>query len=154
MRDNLQFHVDGQWVQSSGSQVIDMIPPATEEIGGRVARGNIQDVDRAARRTFESFSRTSRERRLAMLDRLMASYNARGRPRDLRHTRDRRIIGGGYTPRPAPSAIGSGHNLDTSHNARADRFTTNFVTKHVTARLRRDGQHEILTDSNASRGRE
>jgi len=63
MREHLKFYIDGQWVEPAGqARTHDVINPATEEPIGRIALGSKADVDKAvvaARRAFDSFSRTS-----------------------------------------------------------------------------------------------
>jgi aldehyde dehydrogenase (NAD+) len=76
----LQFYIDGRWVEPAQRRPFDVINPATEEPIARIALGDAEDVDRAvlaARRAFESFSRTRREDRLALLRRIVDSYNKR-----------------------------------------------------------------------------
>jgi aldehyde dehydrogenase (NAD+) len=80
MRDYLKFYIDGQWVQPKGSQTVDVINPATETAAGRVTLGAAEDVDiavRAARKAFPSFSQTSREERVDLLERIIAEYQKR-----------------------------------------------------------------------------
>jgi aldehyde dehydrogenase (NAD+) len=80
MADHLQFYIDGQWVQPSTTQTLDVINPATEQSIGRIAMGGKADVDRAvaaARKAFETFSRTSREERIALLEKIIALYKER-----------------------------------------------------------------------------
>ncbi len=80
MRDCVKFYIDGQWVDPATPKTLEVINPATEEVAGLISMGSAVDVDRAvqaARRAFESFSRTSREERLALLDRIVEAYAAR-----------------------------------------------------------------------------
>ncbi|MEI9965741.1 MAG: aldehyde dehydrogenase family protein [Caulobacteraceae bacterium] len=80
MREYLQFYVDGRWVEPAAARVLDVINPATEEVCGRISVGSAADVDRAvaaARRAFGPWSRTSREERLAALERIVAAFQAR-----------------------------------------------------------------------------
>jgi aldehyde dehydrogenase (NAD+) len=80
MHDNLKFYIDGQWVEPTGNRTREVINPATEGIAGRIAMGEKEDVDRAvaaARKAFESYSRTSREDRVALLERIEAGFQAR-----------------------------------------------------------------------------
>jgi len=74
------FYIDGAWVEPSTSATLAVINPATEEVIDTIAMGAEADVNRAvaaAKRAFESFSQTSREERLALLDRIIAAYSAR-----------------------------------------------------------------------------
>jgi len=80
MTDHLKFYIDGQWVEPHGKGTLEVINPATEEPIGRIAMGDATDVDRAvaaARKAFETFSRTSREDRLALLEKILAIYKER-----------------------------------------------------------------------------
>jgi len=80
MRDNLKFYIGGRWVEPTGTRTRDVVNPATEEVAGRISMGEKEDVDRAvaaARKAFESYSRTTREERVALLERIAAGFQAR-----------------------------------------------------------------------------
>jgi len=80
MSHNLQFYIDGAWVDPVAPRVIDVINPATEAPFTQIAIGTAADVDRAvaaARRAFESFSQTTRAERLALLKRIQEVYAKR-----------------------------------------------------------------------------
>jgi aldehyde dehydrogenase (NAD+) len=80
MRDYLQFYIDGAWVAPAEPRTLDVINPATEAVCGRISLGTTTDVDRAvaaATRAFETFSRTTREERLALLGRIIDIYKRR-----------------------------------------------------------------------------
>ena len=80
MSNNLNFYIDGQWVSPAIPKTLDVINPATEEVTGRISLGSAADVDRAvqaARRAFPGYSATSREERLALLQRIIGLYEAR-----------------------------------------------------------------------------
>jgi aldehyde dehydrogenase (NAD+) len=80
MRDYLKFYIDGQWVEPKGSKTVDVINPATEQVAGRVTLGTADDVDlavRAARKAFATYSQTSREERIDLLERIIAEYQKR-----------------------------------------------------------------------------
>ena len=80
MRDLLQFYIDGAWGDPAEPRTLDVVDPATEQVAGRISLGSDADVDRAvraARRAFDSWSRTSREERLELLGRLLTEYQAR-----------------------------------------------------------------------------
>lgn len=70
-----QFYIDGAWVAPISADSMPVLNPATGERLGTVALGNAADVDRAvaaASAAFESFARTSKEERLALLRRIKA----------------------------------------------------------------------------------
>ncbi len=75
-----RFYIDGDWVEPASEQRAKVINPATEQEIATIAMANATDVDRAvaaARRAFASYSQTSVDERLALLDRVMAVYQAR-----------------------------------------------------------------------------
>ncbi|NIV18845.1 MAG: aldehyde dehydrogenase family protein [Woeseiaceae bacterium] len=80
MRKMLQFYIDGEWVDPVTPNPFDVINPATEEVCGRISLGTAADVDRAvaaARKAFESYSRTTREERIDLLEAILAAYSNR-----------------------------------------------------------------------------
>jgi aldehyde dehydrogenase (NAD+) len=80
MREHLKFYIDGQWVDPVELKTLDVENPATEQVAGRIALGSAADVDKAvkaARKAFDSWSRTSREERLDVLQRILAEYQKR-----------------------------------------------------------------------------
>ncbi|MGI8839880.1 MAG: aldehyde dehydrogenase family protein [Caulobacteraceae bacterium] len=80
MRDHMQFYIDGQWVDPATAKSLDVVNPATEEVCGHISAGSAADVDKAvaaARKAFETYSKTSREDRLDLLQRILAEYQKR-----------------------------------------------------------------------------
>ena len=80
MREYLKFYIDGAWVDPVELNPLDVENPATEEVAGRIALGSAADVDKAvaaARRAFPAWSRTSREARIAVMERIVAEYQKR-----------------------------------------------------------------------------
>jgi aldehyde dehydrogenase (NAD+) len=80
MRDYLNFYIDGAWAPPATPNTLDVINPATEAVAGRISLGAQEDVNRAvaaAKRAFTTFSRTSREDRLDLLNRIIAAYEKR-----------------------------------------------------------------------------
>ncbi|MDN7350389.1 aldehyde dehydrogenase family protein [Acetobacter senegalensis] len=80
MSHALQFYYDGQWVAPLGTRTLDVINPATEKACATIAMGNAQDVDRAvasARKAFPAWSVSTREERLAVLERILVVYKKR-----------------------------------------------------------------------------
>jgi hypothetical protein len=77
MREYLKFFIDGQWVEPAELETLDVENPATELVVGKIALGSAADVDRAvnaARVAFAAWSRTSREERLDVLNRIVMEY--------------------------------------------------------------------------------
>ncbi len=80
MREYLQFYIDGQWVDPIEMTTTETINPATEAVSGKIALGTKADVDRAvaaAKKAFASWSQTTKEERLALLERIQAEYEKR-----------------------------------------------------------------------------
>ena len=80
MLKRLQFYIDGKWVDPVAPRQLEVINPANEEAMGVISLGSKADVDKAvaaARRAFESFSRTTKEERLALLQRINDAYMKR-----------------------------------------------------------------------------
>ncbi|MFI4936212.1 MAG: aldehyde dehydrogenase family protein [Caulobacterales bacterium] len=80
MREYLKFYIDGQWVDPVTPRSMDVINPANEEVAGHISAGSAADVDKAvkaARKAFETFSKTSREERIELLQRILAEYQKR-----------------------------------------------------------------------------
>jgi aldehyde dehydrogenase (NAD+) len=80
MKERLDFYIDGKWVAPAEPKTLDVIDPASEAVVGRISLGNKADVDRAvaaARRAFEDFAGTSREDRIALLERVIEAYKKR-----------------------------------------------------------------------------
>ena len=80
MREHLNFYIGGQWVPPAQPKTIDVINPATEAVCGRVSAGSAADVDHAvaaAKTAFKTWRKTSREERLALLNRIVEAFQAR-----------------------------------------------------------------------------
>jgi aldehyde dehydrogenase (NAD+) len=80
MREHLKFYIGGQWVDPIDLKTLDVINPATEQVSGKIALGSAADVDRAvkaARKAFATWSLTSREERLGVLQRILGQYQKR-----------------------------------------------------------------------------
>jgi aldehyde dehydrogenase (NAD+) len=77
MREYKQFYINGQWVDPTTPHDCDVINPATEDVCAHISLGSEADVDKAvaaAKVAFESFSRTSRQERIELLESCIESY--------------------------------------------------------------------------------
>jgi aldehyde dehydrogenase (NAD+) len=82
MRNYLKFYIDGEWVDPAEPKTAEVINPATEQVSGTISLGSPADVDKAvaaARRAFESWSVSSKEDRLEVLEAILAEYLKRER---------------------------------------------------------------------------
>ena len=80
MREYLKFYIDGRWVDPIELKTVNTVNPATEEVSGTIALGSPADVDRAvqaARKAFSTWSKTSRDERLKVLERIAIEYQKR-----------------------------------------------------------------------------
>ena len=74
MENARKFFIDGAWVDPVAPAFLDVIDPSTEEAFAQIAVGTAADVDRAvaaAKAAFPAYARTSREERLALLERVL-----------------------------------------------------------------------------------
>lgn len=80
MRTYLKQFIGGEWVESAGGTRHEVINPATEEAVTEITLGSEADVDKAvaaARTAFESFSRTSVDERIALIEAILVEYKKR-----------------------------------------------------------------------------
>ncbi|MGB3273484.1 MAG: aldehyde dehydrogenase family protein [Xanthobacteraceae bacterium] len=80
MVNRLQFYIDGAWVDPAVKKTMPVVNPATEEAMYDIALGSKADVDKAvaaAKRAFETYSQTSREERVALMEKVIAVYKTR-----------------------------------------------------------------------------
>lgn len=77
MQDCRNHYIHGQWVSPQSPHEITVENPATEQPIAVISSGNSADVDSAvaaARQAFDTFSQTTRDKRLALLRNLLAIY--------------------------------------------------------------------------------
>jgi len=80
MQERLKFYIDGKWVDPVTPKTLDVINPANEEPFARISMGSKADVDKAvaaARKAFETFSKTTKQERIALIEKIMAAYQKR-----------------------------------------------------------------------------
>ncbi|MDT5096821.1 MAG: aldehyde dehydrogenase, partial [Mycobacterium sp.] len=80
MREYLKFYIDGQWVEPTEPKTLDVDNPTTERVSGKIAIGTAADVDKAvkaARKAFATWSVSTREERLDLLQAIAAEYQKR-----------------------------------------------------------------------------
>ena len=110
MRDYLKFYIDGAWVDPVAPKTVDVINPATEGVAGRISLGGAADVDKAvkaARKAFETFSRTTREQRIELLERILEEYQKRYS--DMAEAITEEMGAPGWLSQRAQAAMGVGH---------------------------------------------
>jgi acyl-CoA reductase-like NAD-dependent aldehyde dehydrogenase len=75
-----KIYIGGEWVQSAGTGVLEVINATTEQVMGSVPEGTVEDVEAAvaaARSAFESWSQTSIEERADWMQRIAEALGAR-----------------------------------------------------------------------------
>ena len=80
MTHNLQFYIDGAWVDPVTPNVLDVIDPSNEDAFAQISLGSKADVDKAvaaAKRAFQTFGFSDPEERLDILHRIIEVYKKR-----------------------------------------------------------------------------
>jgi len=137
MRDYTKFYIDGAWVDPVEAKRLDVINPATEEVAGVISMGGVADVDKAvmaARKAFASFSQTSREERIDILERIVAEYMKRFE--DMAKAITEEMGAPAWLAQRAQAAMGIGH-VQTAiavlkdYKFEEDRGTTRIVKEPI-----------------------
>ena len=132
MREHLDFYIDGQWVKPAIPKTRDVIGPATEEVVGRISLGSAADVDRAvaaARKAFETFSRTSREERIALLERIIGVYQTK--LEEIAETISLEMGAPMWLARAAQAPSGLAHLMQTLEVLKHSAFVQNKGTTRI-----------------------
>ncbi|OLF64044.1 aldehyde dehydrogenase family protein [Staphylococcus sp. MB377] len=80
MRNYTQQYINGEWIDSDSNETIEVINPATEEVIGKVAKGNANDVEKAveaANNVYLEFRHSSVKVRKELLDKIVEEYKNR-----------------------------------------------------------------------------
>ncbi|MDW5312610.1 aldehyde dehydrogenase family protein [Rhizobium sp. PL01] len=80
MFDKRKFYINGEWVAPVVANDLEVLNPATEKPIAVISMGSAGDIDRAvaaAKKAFATYSRTSTEERLALLEKLLSIYKRR-----------------------------------------------------------------------------
>lgn len=75
-----KIYINGQFITPHGTEVMDLISPSTKEVIGKVTLGDEVDAQRAiaaAKKAFETFSQSSVEERIDILERLHVAMKKR-----------------------------------------------------------------------------
>ena len=79
-KNDKKFYINGQWNNPNSNRLLDVINPANEEIITQIAIGNKEDLNNAviaARNSFETWSVSSVDERLKLLNNLKEIYEKR-----------------------------------------------------------------------------
>ncbi|MFV0244365.1 MAG: aldehyde dehydrogenase family protein [Qingshengfaniella sp.] len=80
MIEKREFYIDGAWVAPRAGRDLEVVDPSTEEAFAVISLGGEADADAAvaaAKRAFDSWSRSTKAERLDLLRALQEAYNAR-----------------------------------------------------------------------------
>ena len=80
MLDKTKFYINGEWVNPSKKNDFDVINPSNEEVCAKITLGNLEDTNKAiqsAKKAFETWKETSKQERVALLEKLLKIYNER-----------------------------------------------------------------------------
>lgn len=80
MREYTKFYINGQWVDPITPKTLEVLDPSTEQPCATISLGSEGDVDlavAAAKAAFETFSQTSVEERVQMLERMAEIFQRR-----------------------------------------------------------------------------
>jgi aldehyde dehydrogenase (NAD+) len=75
-----KFYIDGRWVDPAAPRSLDVVNPATERPVASISIGGAVDIDHAvaaARRAFARYGASSRDERVALLERILTIYKKR-----------------------------------------------------------------------------
>jgi aldehyde dehydrogenase (NAD+) len=75
-----RFYIDGKWVTPTSNATLDVLNPATEDVITKISMGVEQDANQAvaaAKAAFPAWSATSREERIALLEKIAEIYKRR-----------------------------------------------------------------------------
>ncbi len=132
MKECLNFYINGEWVAPVTPKTMDVLNPATEEVIGRISLGSAADVDKAvaaARTAFETYSQTSREERIALLERIIAAYGAR--MNDLAETISQEMGAPMWLATAAQAPSGFAHLMQVLEILKSYEFTEKRGDTHI-----------------------
>lgn len=110
MKNYTKFYINGEWVKPISPATIEVTNPATELAFALISNGCSADIDlavAAARKAFRSFSHSSHEERIAILEALIGSYESR--MDDLAEAIQLEMGAPNHLARPAQAGSGLAH---------------------------------------------
>jgi aldehyde dehydrogenase (NAD+) len=113
LKDCRQFYIEGKWVTPTKAHDFNVINPANEQPIATISLGTAGDVDKAvaaARKAFESYSETSVDTRLALLQRIIEVYQSKSE--EMAETISQEMGAPLSLSRAAQAPAGLGHFLE------------------------------------------
>ena len=132
MIDTKLFYINGKWTAPAVAKPFDVENPATEKVIAQISLGSQADVDRAvaaARAAFDDFSQTTREERVALLERIVTEYNRRAP--DLANAVSSEMGAPFWLARDAHVPLGATHFQQTIEALKKYEFERRFGTTLV-----------------------
>ncbi len=132
MKEALKFYINGAWVDPVKPKTLDVINPATEEPCGKISMGSSADVDKAvaaAKAAFPAWSTTTREERVAMFEKIIASYQKRYD--EIAETISMEMGAPIWLSKAAQAATGLGHFTTNLEILKTYQFEETRGTTHI-----------------------
>ena len=127
-----KFYIGGEWVEPSTNRTLAVINPANEEPIDDIALGAEEDVNRAvaaAKAAFETYSRTGREERVALLESIVAAYGRR--LDEVAATISEEMGAPMYLAKAAQAPIGLAHFMTNLNVLKTFKFEEDIGTSHI-----------------------
>src|SRR5450432_323676 len=125
MSNELQFYIDGAWVDPVIANAFDVIDPSNEEAFAQISLGAKADVDKAvaaAKRAFKAYGFSSVAERLELLQRVVDVYKKRSKDLALAVSRE---MGA-----PRPFALSNQVGIGLSHLQKMIEVLKGFEFRH------------------------
>ncbi len=132
MSNRQKFYINGEWVEPSTSETLAVINPANEEAIDDIALGGEEDVNRAvaaAKAAFETFSQTSREERVQLLQSIIGVYQRR--IDEVAATISEEMGAPMYLAKAAQAPIGLAHLMTNMNVLQNFEFEEDIGTSHI-----------------------
>ena len=147
MKEEHRFYINGEWMNSSSNELIEIENPSTEEVIGTISAGTREDIDLAvasAKNAFQSFGFSSKEDRVAILEEIIKNYEASAE--DLASCISEEMGAPLWLSQVAQVASGLGHFKDTLAVLKDFEFESQ-ENLYELARLQKDPVQQWLIPS-------
>ena len=132
MSNRQKFYINGEWVEPAANQTLPVINPANEEPIDDIALGTEEDVNRAvaaAKAAFETYSRTTREERVALLESIIGVYSRR--LGEVATTISEEMGAPMFLAKHAQAPIGLAHFMTNMNLLKTFAFEEDIGTSHI-----------------------
>jgi aldehyde dehydrogenase (NAD+) len=132
MTDTKLFYINGKWTPPAVARPFDVENPATGKVIAQISLGSQADVDRAvaaAKAAFVTFSQTTAEERIAILERIVAAYTAKAA--DLASAVTSEMGAPAWLARDAQVPLGLAHFVEAIKVLKTFKFEYQLGTSQV-----------------------